>query len=116
MNRRDPNNPRDLSMQELFRLEAENQIGLLTSGLLGLEKLRGESSGEGREAIGDSPSPLASGLPQLLESLMRAAHSMKGAARIVNLSVVVQVSDALEDCFVAAQQGAIVLKQEHVDV
>ena len=116
MNRRDPNNPRDLSMQELFRLEAENQIGLLTSGLLGLEKLRGESSGEGREAIGDSPSPLASGLPQLLESLMRAAHSMKGAARIVNLSVVVQVSHALEDCFVAAQQGAIVLKQEHVDV
>ena len=115
MNKRASDNPRNLSMQELFRMEAENQIGLLTSGLLELERKGG------REVLGDSPSPLASSLssglsPELLESLMRAAHSLKGAARIVNLSVVVQISHALEDCFVAAQQGAVELRQEHVDV
>ncbi len=32
MNKRLHENPRDLSMQELFRVEAENQTALLTSG------------------------------------------------------------------------------------
>ena len=36
---------------------------------------------------------------------MRAAHSLKGAARIVGLTVGVRVAHAMEDCFVAAQQG-----------
>ena len=51
------------SMLELFRVEAENQVAVLTSGLLELE--RGPAS------------------PELSETLMRAAHSLKGAARIV---------------------------------
>ena len=37
---------------------------------------------------------------------MRAAHSLKGAARIVGLDVGVRVAHAMEDCFVAAQRGA----------
>jgi two-component system sensor histidine kinase and response regulator WspE len=85
-----------LSMQELFRVEAENQTALLTKELLELER-----------------SPAS---PEQLEALMRAAHSFKGAARIVNLSPAVQVAHAMEDCFVAAQQGRLALQQEHVDV
>lgn len=82
-------------MHELFRVEAENQIALLTSGLLKLE--RGPATAEE------------------LESLMRAAHSFKGAARIVQLTPAVQVAHAMEDCFVAAQQDRLVLQQQHVD-
>jgi two-component system sensor histidine kinase and response regulator WspE len=89
-------NLRHLSMQELFRVEAENQTQLLTSGLLELERV-----------------PAA---PEQLESLMRAAHSFKGAARIVHLSPAVQVAHALEDCFVAAQQNRLALEQTHIDV
>jgi two-component system sensor histidine kinase and response regulator WspE len=86
----------NLSMLELFRAEAENQTSTLTSGLLELE--RGTAS------------------PQSFELLMRAAHSLKGAARIVNLQAAVRVAHALEDCFVAAQQGKIILRQPQVDV
>ena len=47
---------------------------------------------------------------------MRAAHSLKGAARIVNLRAAVGVAHALEDCFVAAQHGRLRLRQPQVDV
>jgi two-component system sensor histidine kinase and response regulator WspE len=82
-------------MLELFRAEAENQTSILTSGLLELE--RGAGSAE------------------IFESLMRAAHSLKGAARIVNLRAAVRVAHALEDCFVAAQNGKSI-QQPQVDV
>ncbi|HLH56132.1 MAG TPA: Hpt domain-containing protein, partial [Verrucomicrobiae bacterium] len=85
-----------LSMLELFRAEAENQTALLTSGLLELE--RGQPSSHAFEA------------------LMRAAHSLKGAARIVNLQSVVRVAHALEDCFVAAQHGRLHLERPQIDV
>ncbi len=95
MNTRPPENPRDLSMQELFRVEAANQTALLTSGLLALER--------------------APASPAQLESLMRAAHSLKGAARIVNLLPAVHIAHAMEDCFVAAQQGRLRLGQAQTD-
>jgi two-component system sensor histidine kinase and response regulator WspE len=91
-----PKNPGSLSMQELFHAEAENQLAALTGGLLELE--RGGTS------------------PEKLEALMRAAHSLKGAARIVNQSAAVQLSHAMEDSFVAAQKGELQLAREHVDV
>ncbi len=96
MNKRLHENPRELSMQELFRVEAENQTALLTSGLLELER--------------------APASPAQLEALMRAAHSLKGAARIVNLLPAVHIAHAMEDCFVAAQTGRLVLTQRHVDL
>src|ERR1043166_5366260 len=90
------NDPSNLSMLELFRVEAENQVALLTSGLLELER--------------------APASPAQLESLMRAAHSLKGAARIVNLPPAVRVAHAMEDCFVAAQQGQLELRHPHIDL
>lgn len=51
------------SMLDLFRLEVEAQANILNQGLLALES-----------------QPKS---PKVLESLMRAAHSVKGAARIV---------------------------------
>ena len=86
----------ELSMLELFRVEAETQAALLTAGLLELERTPGASV--------------------QLETLMRAAHSLKGAARIVNLQVAERVAHAMEDCFVAAQRGSLALGQPHIDM
>ena len=85
-----------LSMLELFRVEAENQAAVLTSGLLELER--------------------GPGAPGQLETLMRAAHSWKGAARIVNLPIAVKIAHAMEDCLVAAQHGKLVLRQAEIDL
>ena len=47
---------------------------------------------------------------------MRAAHSLKGAARIVQLGAAERVAHVMEDCFVAAQEGRVVLTSEHIEV
>jgi two-component system sensor histidine kinase and response regulator WspE len=75
----------DLSLFDLFRMEAEEQVQVLQNGLMALDG--GDVSAAN------------------LESLMRAAHSIKGAARIVGLDTIVQLTHVVEDRFVAAQQG-----------
>jgi anti-anti-sigma factor len=47
---------------------------------------------------------------------MRAAHSIKGAARIVGVGAGVAVAHALEDCLVAAQKGEVALTPAGIDV
>ncbi len=85
----------DFSMIGLFKMEAESQCAVLATGLLALED--------------------NSGAAEKIEPLMRAAHSLKGAARIVQLDPVVKVAHAMEDCFVAAGEGKLVLAAEHID-
>lgn len=85
----------DSSMMDLFRLEAEAQVAVLNEGLLALE-----SNPESAQA---------------LETLMRAAHSIKGSARIVSLDEIVNLAHVMEDCFVAAQNRSITLSPDHVD-
>ena len=84
------------SMLELFRLEAESQTAILSAGVLAIEEL--ERS------------------PATIESMMRAAHSLKGAARIIGLDPAVRVAHAMEDCFVAAGKGRFHVRPEHADV
>ena len=84
------------SMMELFRMEAESHTATLSAGLVALEGARAA--------------------PEVIEPLMRAAHSLKGAARIVGLDAAVRVAHAMEDCFVAAQKGKLVLQPAHVDI
>ncbi len=96
MKNRTPDDLSNLSMLELFQVEAENQTAAMTSGLLELER---------------DPAAI-----RHLEALMRAAHSLKGAARIINLEVAVNLAHAMEDCFVAAQHGKIKLRQAEIDV
>jgi two-component system sensor histidine kinase and response regulator WspE len=83
------------SMLDLFRMEVDSNAQALTAGLLSLER-----------------DPVAA---DQLERCMRAAHSLKGAARIVGLSAGVSITHGMEDCFVAAQHGRIVLHQGHID-
>lgn len=86
----------DKSMLELFLNELENQVVILNEGLVEYEQ--------------------TSETDKLLESLMRAAHSVKGAARVVGVDGVVTLAHSMEDCFVAAQKQRIVLSPERIDV
>lgn len=90
-----PEQMRDASLLELFSLEAEAQTQILSAGLLALERDPTQAD--------------------QLESCMRAAHSLKGAARIVGVDAGVSVSHVMEDCLVSAQEGRLLLRPEHID-
>jgi len=90
-----PEQMRDASLLELFSLEAEAQTQVLSAGLLALER-----------------NPLQM---EHLEACMRAAHSLKGAARIVGLDAGVRVAHVMEDCLVGAQERRLYLMPEHID-
>jgi len=75
----------DLSIYDMFRMEAEEQTEQMQARLLALR------SGDTNEVA--------------LRSLMRGAHSLKGAARIVGLGGAVRLTHAMEERFVAAQEG-----------
>ncbi|MNR79406.1 Gliding motility regulatory protein [compost metagenome] len=85
-----------MSMLELFRQEAESQTHVLNMGLLELER-----------------NPRSA---DQLEACMRAAHSLKGAARIIGLAAGVDVAHVMEDCFVLAQRGELLLHRRQIDV
>ncbi|WP_448106516.1 response regulator [Pseudomonas azerbaijanoccidentalis] len=90
-----PEQMRDASLLELFSLEAEAQTQVLSAGLLALERDPTQAD--------------------QLESCMRAAHSLKGAARIVGVDAGVSVAHVMEDCLVSAQEGRLYLRAEHID-
>lgn len=85
----------NFSMQELFCMEAEATTQAMTAALLALE----------REPTRQD----------MLEECMRAAHSLKGAARIVDLHPAVTIAHAMEDLFVMAQKGAAHLDRGRID-
>jgi len=86
----------DPVMLDLFRAEMDAHLPALSQGLLALEKGKADETD--------------------IEAMMRAAHSIKGAARIVGVEAAVRVSHAMEDCFIAAQGRRLTLSSEGVDV
>lgn len=90
-----PDQMRDASLLELFSLEADAQTQILSAGLLALERNPTQAD--------------------QLEACMRAAHSLKGAARIVGVDAGVSVSHVMEDCLVSAQESRLYLQPEHID-
>ena len=90
-----PDQMRDASLLELFSLEADAQTQVLSAGLLALERNPTQAD--------------------QLEACMRAAHSLKGAARIVGVDAGVSVSHVMEDCLVSAQESRLYLQPEHID-
>ena len=86
----------DPMMLDLFKTELENNLDVLSNGILTLE---------------DDPED-----EQQLEKLMRASHSIKGAARLIGIEAVVKLAHVMEDCFVAAQNQKITIDEQHTDV
>ena len=85
----------DPAMMELFREEVRSHTATLSTGLLDLEAEPGN--------------------PQRIEPLMRAAHSVKGAARIMGLDLAVKLAHVMEDLLVAAQAGRVRIEPADVD-
>ena len=56
------------------------------------------------------------GHQEVLSELMRAAHSLKGAARIMDLNALVGLTHAMEDVFVAAQKEKIAVDAGDIDI
>ena len=83
-------------MMDLFRSEVESHSELLSNSLLRLERDPSDTS--------------------VYDSMMRSAHSIKGAARIVRVDAAVKVSHVMEDCFVAAQRGELQIKPSDFDL
>ncbi|MDP1836295.1 MAG: response regulator [Chlamydiales bacterium] len=86
----------DQQIVSLFFVELETQTGILSDGLLALEANSHDS-----EAI---------------ESLMRAAHSIKGAARVLGLTDLIHLAHALEDAFTSVANHTIQIDSHTIDV
>lgn len=90
-----PPPPVDTTLLELFREEVRSLTETLAKGLVELE---------------DHPDDV-----RKIEPLMRAAHSIKGAARIVALEPAVGVAHVMEDLLVSAQTGKTRLDSGMID-
>ena len=86
----------DAELVEMFVAELELHLGVLSSGLLELEAEPNRSD--------------------LFEPMMRAAHSIKGAANLFELTQTVMVAHEIEDIFTVASRGGLTLSSGIVDV
>src|SRR5262245_30891954 len=84
------------SLIELFREEALSHVRTLAGGLVDLEQAPTDA--------------------RRIEPLMRAAHSVKGAARAVDVGPAVKIAHEIEDCLVGAQKGRVRLRAEAFDL
>ena len=86
----------DPALLQMFAAEVETHMAALNDGVLALEQNPDQS--------------------ERFEALMRAAHSIKGAAKLVGLEAAVEIAHVIEDCFVAAQTGRLAMTSSLVDV
>jgi two-component system sensor histidine kinase and response regulator WspE len=83
------------SIFDLYKSEAATHVATLNEGLLAIEA---------------DPKDLSH-----VDQLMRAAHSIKGAASIADIKILVDLAHAMEDCFVSVQKGEEQLTTARVD-
>lgn len=86
----------DPMMMDLFKVELGTQAQALNAGLLEMER-------QGSTFMG-------------FEALMRAAHSIKGAARIIHMEPLIRLAHGMEDIFVATQNEQVVIGEELINV
>ncbi|MGD0886280.1 MAG: response regulator [Thermodesulfovibrionales bacterium] len=82
-----------------FEVEAAEHIAMISSGLIELEK-----------------SPDAEKQAEIIETVFRESHSMKGAARAVNLTLIENVCQSFENVLAALKRREIVPGREILDV
>ncbi|MCR4378542.1 MAG: ATP-binding protein, partial [Rhodospirillales bacterium] len=87
---------KDEELNGLFKVESAEHIQRLGASLLSLEKAPGDVD--------------------ILDSMMRDAHSLKGAARMVEALGVETASHAYEDLLRAAMKGDVILSADDIDL
>ncbi|MDD2236401.1 MAG: hybrid sensor histidine kinase/response regulator [Kiritimatiellae bacterium] len=88
-------NLEELSLPDIFRMDLQEHARMLDQGLVAVESDASAAQ---------------------LENLMRAAHSIKGSARIIGIDVMGSLAHVMEDIFLAVQRGGTVLTSDVVDV
>jgi two-component system chemotaxis sensor kinase CheA len=83
----------------MFKIEAEEHINAISSGLIELEK-----------------TPSNEKQMEIIESVFREAHSLKGAARAVNMMEIDATCQSVESVFAALKRGEVSLSPELFDV
>ena len=83
------------SMFDLFQTEVQQHCACLADGLIALEQNASD--------------------PKMVEPLMRAAHSVKGAARIINLDGAIGLAHSMEECLVRIQKGTEIPTASRID-
>ncbi|MFH0921373.1 MAG: response regulator [Fibrobacterota bacterium] len=86
-------------LQETFRIEAGEHVRAMSTGLIELEK-----------------TPDAEKRATIIETLFREAHSLKGAARSVDLLNIESLCQALEGLFAALKRQEIALNPTLLDL
>jgi len=86
----------DPELLATFRAEVEERLASLSAGLLQLE-----SNGSPR---------------QLIAGLFRDAHTVKGSARMMGLTAVLQTAHAAEDLLGALRDGRFHVRRDYVDL
>ncbi|HEX6929241.1 MAG TPA: hybrid sensor histidine kinase/response regulator [Gammaproteobacteria bacterium] len=82
-----------------FRIEADEYVKAMSSGLLALEKM-----------------PAGPERAELVESIFRQAHSLKGAARAVKLTQIEAICQPLEDVFASLKDRKLSLSTPLADL
>src|SRR3989338_6235229 len=82
-----------------FRIEADEHIKAMSSGLIELEK-----------------NPAADRYAEIVETVFREVHSLKGAARAVNLKDIELVCQPLESVFSALKNKQLAFSQPLLDL
>ena len=83
------------AMMDLFRIELENQAKTLINGIVSIEQ--GENVAE------------------QFDAMLRAAHSIKGAAQIVCLQPIVRLTHVMEETIAAMRNEPSILSKELID-
>jgi two-component system chemotaxis sensor kinase CheA len=86
------------SLRETFAVEAHEHLEAISKGLLELEK-----------------SPPEADRKRLVETIFRAAHSLKGAARAVNFHDIELICQSLEDSFAVWKRSGEVPSRQALD-
>lgn len=82
-----------------FRIEAGEHLQAMSSGVLELEKM-----------------PIRTRSAEIIERVFREVHSLKGAARAVNLTQIESVCQSLESVFAALKNNQLVLLPPLLDL
>jgi two-component system chemotaxis sensor kinase CheA len=77
------------SLRATFKVEADEHLQVIASGLLELERPSDEAEQR-----------------SIIEAIFRAAHSLKGAARAVNFPDIEAICQSMEDVFASWKRGA----------
>jgi two-component system chemotaxis sensor kinase CheA len=85
-------------LRETFKVEAAEHVQAMVTGLLALEK-----------------APASAAQLEIVETVFRAAHSLKGAARTVNAVAIESLCRSLEDVFASWKRQEIAPEPEALD-